>query len=342
MWVTWLRDAHPAVSFPPPWAVSPLCRPLGFPSSASAHRGGPSPTVSRLPAPYTHHSALPTLLSGRPLGWRPAGPSPAQGPHRASGGAPTPPSTPVPSHCFLPQVWGPCDTLCPEAALLSPPLCSCPSSLSSSVLSASSFSGSLRNILEQLHGPHLGLASDPPSKEPLLEVACSLIPTRREVWGDPLGWTHWLWPPEGCPRAPPRGGLARSPLCVPGPLSPVYGMAFTERATSKGETEAQMGISGSAPRLAPRVTRVGFQAVTIGIGGQICVSTAGIVQAQPSPRVAAQDRPGPCLGASGVWAVWGELCSLRPWDPGRHSPHSSWPSWCLSVKWEVSLYSAQS
>lgn len=103
-----------------------------------------------------------------------------------------------------------------------------------------------------------------------------------------------------------------------------------------------MGISGGAPRLAPRVTRVGFQAVTTGIGGQICISTAGIVQAQPSPRVAAQDQPGPCLRARGVWAVRVELCILHPWDPGRHSPHSSWPSWCLSVKWEVSLYSAQS
>lgn len=62
------------------------------------------------------------------------------------------------------QAWGPCDTLCPEAALLSPPLCSCPSSLSSSALSASSFSASLGNILEQLHSPHLGLTSDLPLK----------------------------------------------------------------------------------------------------------------------------------------------------------------------------------
>lgn len=216
---------------------------MGLPAPGSVHG------VARLlpslgsQCPICLMPPLPTPLPGYPPGWRPTGLSPWGGwrhsnPSIHTCPLPLPPSTrprdPV-AQCAL----RPC-----SPHLLSVPV---PPPFSSPALSASSSpSDSLQNILEQLQNPHIGLASDPPSKEPLLEIAYSLIPTRREAWGDLFGWTHWLWPPEGCPRE--RRMDQTTPACSR-PPSPVCGTAFTGRTTSKGETEVQMGISGRTPTL---------------------------------------------------------------------------------------------
>lgn len=76
-----------------------------------------------------------------------------------------------------------------------------------------------------------------------------------------------------------------------------------------------MGISGGAPCLAPCVTRVGVS------GGNHAYRRsdpfqprqACLLQAQVSPRVAAQGRPGPCLGAPVVYGkYWGASAAFTP------------------------------
>lgn len=54
--------------------------------------------------------------------------------------------------------------------------------------------------------------------------------------------------------------------------------------------------------------------------------------------MATQGRPGPCLRVRVVYGKLegGGLCSLQPWDPGRHSPYLLWPSPCLPVAQSLS------